>query len=245
MRLRKLVSLVIGSMLMTSAAMANVIYTFSANGSTEGVAQQGTAIFDFASPSLLTITLTDDVSPTAFIASILDGLVFTLSAAPTSASLTGVTPTDVVNCSNSTSPCPDGTGSSPYGWGTSASGSTLTLAAGFTGGGFSYHPYGIINSNYSAPGGSGGLSNGQHNPLLIGPVSFTIALTGLTSIPEITSVSFLFGTVPNSQTGTCTTVPCTSGDIPLPEPGSLLLVAVALLAVVAVTRPRYRRAAAR
>jgi len=207
--------------LSSSAAMANVVYTWTADGVTEGVAQRGTAVFSFASPSLLTITLSDDVVPTALIASVLDGLIFTLSSGPSGQSLGTVSPSAVINCSGSTAPCPPGTGASPFGWGTTQSGATLTLGAGFTGSGFSYHPYGIVNSAYSAPGGNGGLSNPQHNPLLVGPVTFNISLLGLTSIPEITSVTFLFGTVPNAQTGV---------DPPtVPEPQSLALVGLGLL----------------
>jgi hypothetical protein len=220
----------VGLMLVSSAGMANTIYTFGANGTTEGISQRGTATFNFASPSLLTITLSDDVVPTSFIASELAGLIFTFSSALSGQSLGPVIPSAVINCTGSTSPCPPGTGSTPYGWGTTLSGNTLSLGAGFSGGTFAYHPYAIVNSSYSAPGGNGGLSNPEHNPLLVGPVTFNLTLTGLTSIPDITSVSFLFGTVPDSQSGTCTSVPC--GGIPpqvVPEPRSLALVGLGML----------------
>src|SRR5438552_712021 len=184
-----------------SVAMANVVYTWTVDGVTEGVAQRGTAVFNFASATQLTITLTDNVIPTALIASELDGLIFTFSGAASGLSLGSVLAGAVVNCSGSTSPCPPGGGSSPYGWGTTLIGNTMTLAAGYANGGYQYHPYAIVNSDYTAPGGSGGLSNPQHNPLLVGPVTFSLTLTGLTSIPEIMSVTFLFGTVPNAQTG--------------------------------------------
>lgn len=229
----------VGLMLVASTTMANIVYTFSANGTTEGISQQGTAIFDFASPSQLTITLSDDVIPTALIASVLDGLIFTFSSPLSGQSLGSVTPSAVVNCTGSTSPCPAGSGSTPFGWGTTLSGSTISLGAGFSGGTFSYHPYAIVNSSYSAPGGNGGLSNPQHNPLLIGPVTFNLTLAGLTSIPDITSVSFLFGTIPDSQTGTCTSAPC--GDVPpqlVLEPQSLALVGLGMLLLTCFSRRR-------
>src|SRR5437773_5328841 len=183
MRVGKLLMIGIGCFMSASVATAGIIDTWTTSGVTEGVAQSGTAVFNFASPTELSITLTDNVAPTEFIASILDGLVFTLSATPSGESLNSISAAAIVNCTNSSSPCPAGDGSSPYGWGSTLSGNTLTLGAGFTGSGFSYHPYGIINTNYSAPGGQDGLSNLQHNPLLIGPVTFNITLSGLTSIP--------------------------------------------------------------
>ena len=221
MRMILRMALALGVMIGGSGAMANVSYTWTADGVTEGIAQRGTAVFTFVSATQLTITLSDDVIPTAYIASELDGLVFTFSSAPSGLALGSVSPTAVVNCSGSASPCPPGSGSSPYGWGTTLAGNTMTLGAGYSNGGYSYHPYAIVNSDYSAPGGSGGLSNPQHNPLMIGPVTFSLTLSGLTSIPEIMSVTFLFGTVPNAQTGV---------DPPgVPEPHSLALVGLGLL----------------
>jgi hypothetical protein len=220
----------VGLMLVCSGALANIVYTFSANGTTEGISQRGTATFNFASPTQLTITLSDDVVPTAFIASELNGLIFTFSGAPSGQSLGSVSPSAVINCSGSTSPCPAGIGSTPYGWGTTLSGNTISLGSGFSGGTFSYHPYAIVNSSYSAPGGSGGISNPEHNPLLVGPVIFSLTLSGLTSIPDITSVSFLFGTVPDSQVGI---------DPPaVPEPQSLALIGLGLSMLAWIGRRR-------
>jgi len=80
--------------LLTAASVAAmpIAYTFIADGVTENVAQQGTAVFAFDTTNLTTfsITLTDNVDPTAFIASELDGLRFTFSQAPTSLMLTNV-----------------------------------------------------------------------------------------------------------------------------------------------------------
>ena len=252
MKLRRTL-VALGLLLCASVSSATVTYTFTADGVTDSVAQQGTAIFAFSDDAtLLEITLIDNVDPTALIASELDGLLFTFSEAPASQTLLAVTPQSVINCNGivgPTSSCPAGEGSSPYGWGSTLSGADFALGAGFTGSGFSYHPYAIVNQNYVAPGGQGGLSNGPHNPLLVGPVTFSFALTGLGSVPEIGSVTFLFGTVPDSQDGqcvgdTCGDPPCTDGptcgDQNVPEPHSAALLGLALLSAVWISRRRIR-----
>jgi hypothetical protein len=232
----------------STASAVPMEFTFTADGVTDSVSQQATAIFGFDTDNLgiFTITLIDTVQPTANIASELDGFQFSFSEAPSSWSLVSVSATGgVINCNGSTTPCPAGDGASPYGWGTTLDGVDAALGAGYTNGGFSYHPYAIVNALYDAPGGNGGLSNDQHNPLLVGPVTFTFNVSGLTGVPDITSVAFLFGTVPDSQDGTPT--PCTNGDcgIPdtdVPEPHTLALLGLGLLAIAFTARRKRRDA---
>jgi hypothetical protein len=223
-----------------SASATLISTTFTADGVTGTTSQQGTAVFTFDTTDLtfLTITLTDNVDPTALIASELDGLEFTFSDAPLTMTLQSVSPQSVINCNNSVDPCPTVTASSPYGWGTTLTGSDGALGAGFTGAGFSYHPFAIVNTNYDAPGGNGGISNDQHNPLLVGPVTFTFLLSGLQGVPEITSVNFLFGTVPDSQPGT----PGGGGDVSVPEPQTLALLGLGLVSLAWMTRRKRRGA---
>ena len=223
----------IGLVLAASVASANMVQTFTADGVTDSTAQQGTATFDF-NGSMLTLTLTDDVTPTSKIASLLDGIVFTLSETPLTSNLVSVSPDSVINCSGiASSSCPPGDGSSPYGYGSTQTGATIELGAGINPDGtFSYKPYGIVNTSYVSPGGSGGLSNSQHNPLLVGPVKFIFDLTGLSGSQEVTSVTFKFGTVPDSQPGACTSGACTpSADTPVPEPQTLALLSIGLLGI--------------
>jgi len=250
MTARKLL-VALGLLLGAATASATVTYTFVADGVTNSVSQQATAVFAFNDDATsLSITLTDNVDPTEFIASELDGLLFTLTETPTSQTLLSVTPQSVINCNGVAGPttsCPAGEGTSPYGWGSTLSGASIALGAGFTGSGFSYHPYAIVNENYVASGGNGGLSNSQHNPLLVGPVTFTFSLAGLNFVPEISSVTFLFGTVPDAQQGDCTGAscdpPCTDGncgDQNVPEPPLVALYGLVLVSAAWASRRRLR-----
>lgn len=227
------------------ASAIPIEYTFTANGVTDGASQQATAVFTFDSSDLTTFTieLTNNAQPTAKIASLLDGFEFSFSEAVTSLALDSVSAMAVVDCSDSADPCPPPDDPAPalYGWGTLFAGSDAALGAGITNGGFSYKPYGIVNANYDAPGGDGGLSNGQHNPLLIGPVTFTFSVSGLTTVPDISSVMFLFGTVPDSQDGTtCTNGDCGTPDEQVPEPHTAALLGLGLLSLAWVARRRRR-----
>ena len=99
------------------------------------------------------------------------------------------------------------------------------MGAGFDGRLFAYQPYGIVNANYAV---SGGLGDPAVNPLLVGPVTFNFALTGLRLAPKVNSVAFAFADP--SFVG---------AEASVPEPHSLALLAAGLLAAEWVRRRKY------
>jgi hypothetical protein len=108
------------------------------------------------------------------------------------------------------------------------------LGAGYDGTTFAYQPYGIVNENYISVLGDGGLATPSNNPLLIGPVTFNFALTGLAFAPEVNSVVFAFGD------------PILTAAVTVPEPGTIALLGMALLALAwQGQRKRSRRTTAR
>lgn len=207
-----------------------ITYTWTADGvsSGDGRAENGSAVFTFTSANTLTITLTNTDGPSQLsgITSVLDGLRFTLSASPASASLSGGSAAGTVTVGKNSVQFSDpaggisATGANPFGWTLQSAGSGQWLLAAGNG---SFKPDGIVNHNVTA---TDGLTNAQHNPFLDGPVSFTFNLSGLSAIPSVTSTSFYFGTTPDVQ----------AGHSAVPVPASALLLATGLMGLVVARR---------
>jgi len=173
--------------------------------------------------------------------SILDGVRFTESGTVTSIAITALSAPTEVDCSSNscidlaspTIPASD--------WGVTLLGGTATAA----GGGGALHPYGVVNDtvDQNVPAhGSGGLANGQHNPNFFGPFEIAFQTAGETTMPDITSFTFEFGSEPILTAG----LPCTAcggaltsaGPSPIPEPSPVLLLAGGTLALAFAIRRR-------
>jgi hypothetical protein len=188
-------------------------FTFTGTGNVGGVPQNGSVTFTI-DPNDLMITLTNTGGPgqVGDIASELDGLLFSVTGGSpvfNAASLSGSDPNGAINCHQvAANTCLPAVVVSPFGWAFSG-GPTFALQAGSG----SFKPEAIVNNNITSPGGSGGTSNDQHNPLLLGPVTFTIGFTG-TAPTGIGNVVLQFGTGPAN---------ITTGPIPEPAYSSVLL----------------------
>jgi hypothetical protein len=219
------------SMALATAASANTILTFAGSS---GPTQQATASFNFTDANHFVLSLTNNSNITD-ISSILDDFHFNLSGTPTGGSgLSTITSHGHVDCTASTNTVSSCTNNGV----TDATGQwSYLLTAGHVDliSGTGMHPYGIVNNSIFSNANLDGLRNALHNPYLMGPVTFTFAYTGLTDI-SITNVVFSFGTTGTTVPGT----PCTAGcgDILVPEPAPLALIAIGMLALVGMRSMR-------
>ncbi|HJU24260.1 MAG TPA: PEP-CTERM sorting domain-containing protein [Casimicrobiaceae bacterium] len=204
--------------------------------------------------NVLDLHLSNDTSSIGNIIQELTGIHFTLSGDPTLVSVSGMaegsancvgvaanapcnfdsTPVDAFG----TPPNLDGHGASPNGWAFLPNYALFTVAAGAG----SYKPYGIVNDSITGSGTSGGTSNTQHNPMLLGPVDFQFVFAPFDLTPNVTGIQFYWGTGGDHRAGSCTS-DCFSRLLvtdPVPEPQSLALVALALIAMAAMTSRRRR-----
>lgn len=216
------------------AGQARASYLWTATGTAyDGRPDNGMAMFSFASPTSLSITLWNTAGPSQLggISSVLDGVAFSLTGTPSDLVMTGAHAAGTVSVTNKQVVFnePSGgitqAGANPFNWSLQQTGTSWQLFAGKN---QSFKPDGIVNRNLTA---TDGITNRSHNPYLDGPVTFYFDVIGLSTIPDVSAVSLYFGTGPDIQFAT----PAIHTD-PVPLPPALLLFGSGLIGLVVVTR---------
>ena len=224
--------LILTIVLVLGMATSGWAITFTVDGTSlaDGRDQAATAEVNIVDDTL-SITLANTGTVTG-ISSTLTGFSFTFSSAPSSITLIDalLSSGKEVTISKTGHPAvysadenPVAVGS-PYSWGFDG-----TLLAAGDG---AFKNYGIVNDSILDPVNyvQDGLSNGPHNPYLLGPVTFNFTLDGLLPGAEITSVAFYFGTGGETQTPPS-----------VPEPGTMVLLGTGLVGLAFFGRKRMNK----
>lgn len=235
--------LLLAMVLLVPVASADVYYNYTcstSSGATAGgqpVDASATINVDYDSTSHETVTIALvnlEVNPIS-VAQLMSGFSFTLYTSAGTQTKTGETATPV-------SVAGDGTWSTlttSNHWGLSTtSGATVTLAAPLPGL-LLIGPPGT-NGKYDSKGDGSIAGNGPHNPFYeatsSSPATFTVTIDSVNGYDAVTGGTFYFGT------GTPVQVAGVTNDAPVltPEPATMALMGLGLLAVAVTARKRRK-----
>jgi len=220
--------------LAASASTINFSTTAGAlNGNNEAVSASGTITTN--ANGTITVTLTDTLANPTDAGQLLSDLFFNISAAPTTALNSTVTPTggsliDIAGNGTVTSSA-DAVAS----WGVSSSGTSIHLDS-LVGG---------PSQTLIGAGGAGGVytnangsiaGNGPHNAFMTGTASFTFAVAGVTDATTISLPVFSFGTASGDNVSGCIAGGPSCTSVVVPEPVTSGLVGVGLISLFFLRR---------
>jgi len=204
----------------------------------------------------VTITISDTVAQ-ASVSSVIQnisGIYFTMSGyAGGAVSLQSMLSTNSTFIAPNASNVPTGTlaGAVSSGWATGHNGNSLVVcvicAGGYGTGATAVPAETIIGGSGSGayPSAGGSINgNGPHNPFLVGPVTFTLNVAGVTAASTFDQLFVQFGTTAVASTSTSSTSGSgtTSGSLPEPSSSALALLGIALLAGTFLKRKMSLRA---
>jgi hypothetical protein len=192
----------IGMCALAAQPASALTQTLTAGGTSGGQPVSASATF-VTSTGSLSVTISNLLSANQIISSsqAVSDLIFTLSNAPGTNTTNTATGT-LANINDATGAVEPTGGTSPGRWigvggGTfSIVGNTITLEA--LGGATPSQL--ILPSAASFPNSNAGLRT-NFEPYVVGPATFTLALSGVTAATSITSASFSFGTLPEAIIG--------------------------------------------
>jgi hypothetical protein len=231
---RSALSLAILAIVTLTSAVATkadtVTFVTPSGASTGGGPVSASAVLTVNPAGTLTVVLTNLQANPTDVAQLISDFSFTTTGAPTG-TLTSSSGQQIFVAANGTTTL--GT-TGLTGWGLDSNTGGNFHATALCGG--CIGPAGLI----IGPPGAGGIytaangsiaGNAPHNPFLNQTATFTLTIPGLTSVSQITSFTFSFGTVAGVN------VPGTPG---VPEPASMVLLGTGLVSVAAGLRRRRK-----